>query len=286
MMDDTPLQNIYLSEDSLPIMTLLPESVNESSGLVFFNDQIWTHNDSGDGPQLFEVSSTTAEVNHKIELINAQAKDWEELAQDNDYVYVGDFGNNNGNRDNLTIYKVPKTSLTEDSTTATAEKIFFSYPDQTIFNAGAYNHNFDCEAMISAGDNLYLFSKNHENGKCRLYSLPKTPGTYSANLLTEMNTDGLITAAAIDTEQQVVVLLGYNVYNQNGKWHNKPFVWLLTDYDSNDFFSGNSLRINLPVEKQMEGICYAGNGMYIISSEGEGGETGFLFSFDAEKWIR
>ena len=32
--------------------------------------------------------------------------DWESLAADNNFIYVGDFGNNFSNRDNLTILKI------------------------------------------------------------------------------------------------------------------------------------------------------------------------------------
>lgn len=279
--------SMFPVEESLPVLTVLPSRVDESSGLSFFNDQIWTQNDSGDGPKLYQVSLSEPKLLRTIKVEHADAEDWEDLTQDDEYLYIGDFGNNKGNRKDLAIYKVLRASLeSPDTASVTAEKIFFNYPDQAAFNNKAYQHNFDCEAMVSLGDSLYLFSKNHQDQQCRLYSLPKTPGTYAAVLKAEMNTKGLITAADLDEETGVLALLGYNVYQKWGAWHNKPFVWLLTDFEGADFFSGRSRRIDIGIEKQTEGICFDGQGGIIISSEGEGGASGYLFFFDLKKWIK
>ena len=47
----------------------------------------------------------------------------------------------------LGVKEVPKNELTKD-TVSNFEVIEFRYPDQERFDRGAYQHNFDCEAMI------------------------------------------------------------------------------------------------------------------------------------------
>lgn len=277
----------YTNLDTLQLLINLPSNVDESSGLSFWNEGIWTHNDSGGEPELYHVSSTDPQLLATIGIDSAKAKDWEELARDSSHIYIGDFGNNKGNRKDLRIYKVPLGDLIDSvGTSATAGKIEFTYPDQTNFKKRAYQHNFDCEAMIAVGDSLYLFSKNHQDERCRLYRLPKTPGQHTATLISEMDTDGLITAADIDPENKIVVLLGYNVYQKMGKYRDKPFVWLLHDFPGNSFFEGRSVRINLAEERQTEGVCFGREGQLIISSEGEGKASGGLYSLNYRKWLK
>ena len=43
-----------------------------------------------------------------IKIDNAKNDDWEELAEDDEFIYIGDFGNNNGKRKNLCIYIIRK----------------------------------------------------------------------------------------------------------------------------------------------------------------------------------
>ncbi len=283
---DSPESEIILA-DSLKLLTKFPAKVDESSGLCMSDGVLWTHNDSGDDPVLYQVSTQMPDLIQSVEIENAQSRDWEELAMDSAYIYIGDFGNNRGNRRDLTIYKVPKASLKQQRTQAvTAESIEFQYPDQSNFAARPYQHNFDCEAMIAVGDSLYLFSKNHQDKRCRLYALPKDPGKYTAVLKSEMDTRGTITAADIDAEGQVVALLGYNVYQEFGQFRNKPFVWLLSDFPETRFFEGKSFRVDFPKERQTEGICFGVNGGLIISSEGERGGSGGLFFWDFKKWLK
>jgi hypothetical protein len=274
----------YPVEDSLVAQAILPSAVHESSGLVLL-DGLWTHNDSGDSPVLYQVSTDQPKVLQRVKIKQARARDWEDITRDSAFVYIGDFGNNSGRRQDLVIYKVAIDSLVDGDDTATAEAIYFSYPDQTDFEPPAYQHNFDCEALISLGDSLYLFSKNHQDLHSRLYALPKTPGTHVARLKSRMNTDGVITGADIDPESGLVVLLGYRFNSSLLGESFDPFVWLLSDYTAADFFSGQALRVDLPFRLQTEGICHFGNGQLLISHEVEGGGTARLYRFDSKKWL-
>src|SRR5574344_1541180 len=89
----------------------LPEKLSGTSSLLFYNDKLLTMNDHKDPYIYFLNNEGTI-----IDSINTHIKfyDLEDMAQDEDYIYLGDFGNNaHGNRDDLCIYKIKKSSLKE-----------------------------------------------------------------------------------------------------------------------------------------------------------------------------
>ena len=240
----------------------LGNRVHETSGLIWWDNQLWTHTDSGGKPALYAVDKSTGKVLKIVTITNATNVDWEDIAQDDDYIYIGDFGNNeHGNRKDLKIYKVKKSDV-KSKTAVEAAVINFSYNDQTNF-AAAYpdNTNFDCEAMIAYGDSLFLFSKDWVDNKTRLYKLPKLPGTYTAVNIGELNVNGLITGATIIPNKRVIVLTGYNPLLM-------PFIYLLYDFTGDRFFAANKRKIGIKQSfLQVEGICYLTDTNFYISNE-------------------
>ena len=236
--------------------------INESSGLIWWKKLFWTHDDSGGQPVIYGMNATTNTIQRTVVIKNATNVDWEDIAQDNGFIYVGDFGNNaNGNRTNLKIYRISKTNVnTGDSVQAGI--INFSYSDQTDFSAkGNNNTNFDCEALIAYGDSLYLFSKDWIDLKTRLYRLPKKPGTYKAVKLAELDVQGLITGADVLPTQRVIVLSGYNSTLS-------PFLYLLYDFSGNHFFSANKRKVLLNESlTQTEGISAKTTTQFFTTNE-------------------
>jgi hypothetical protein len=236
--------------------------LNESSGLIWWNKQIWSHNDSGNDPAIYSMNTTTSNIQRNVTVSNATNIDWEDIAQDNKFIYIGDFGNNaNGNRTDLKIYKIAKADVLAGNT-VTASVINFSYNDQTDFTPkGNNNTNFDCEGMIALGDSLYLFSKDWVDNKTRLYKLPNKPGTFSAIKLGELNVQGLITGTDILPRQRVIVLTGYSASLS-------PFIYLLYDFSGNHFFDANKRKVLLNQSfTQTEGICAKTTTTFFISNE-------------------
>lgn len=275
--DDHDSSKDYGTEDNLITLTSLNSDLRESSGLILMNDLLWSHNDSGDNALIYNISENSPEIYKTAAITNANNSDWEDIAQDNSHLYIGDFGNNSGEREDLSIYKIPKANLPEDTE---AEIIKFIFSDQTVFENTSSMHNFDCEAIIATEEHLYLFSKNHLDQQTKLYKLPKEPGTYFANRIDIFDADGLITGAGFDKTSNTLCLLGYNTINE--AFH--PFIWILYDFNEQDFFGGKTKRVNLPILTQMEGICAKGNDIFLISSENEDGTGPSLYSFDAGKW--
>jgi len=248
-----------------PVKYLLPDEIDETSGLAYLNGKLWTINDSGGLNALYAFDTTTGEIIQVITIANSNNIDWEDLASDDEYIYIGDFGNNSGTRDDLAIYRVLKADIPlEGNGTVESDKITFVYSDYDGISEKRKSHNFDCEAFIATDDSLYLFSKNHENQKTKLYKLPKLSGNYIAEMVTIFNSAGLITGADINNESNEITLVGY----VNNEW--TPFTWLLFDFKDNDFFGGNKRRIDLLniIATQTEAIAYTIGKNEVITSEG------------------
>ena len=239
---------------------VLDKSLHETSGLIFWNGLLWTHNDDTD-THLYALDTLSGVVGKKIQLNRVANRDWEEITQDSVYMYIGDFGNNyKGNRKDLKILRIEKQSLLLSQ--PKIDTIAFLYPNQTDFNNQHSNRtNFDCEAMIVYKDSLYLFTKEWKSKKTSIYSLPKTPGNYVAQYKISYPIKGLITGSRCLEEKKIVALCGYSKKL-------KPFLYLLYDFKDNDFFSGNrrKIKIKLPFH-QIESIT-TNNGLhYYLTNE-------------------
>ncbi len=261
------------------IVNPLPQPVNETSGLIFWNGGLWTQNDSGNEPKLYKLDTITGQILQTITIEGAENIDWEDLAQDDSRIFIGDFGNNIGNRTDLKIYVAEKSVFpAEGDGSVPATVINFSYGDQQNFERANRNNDYDCESLLASGDSLYLFTKNWVNEQSRLYSLPKVAGEYQIFPLASFDTDGLITGADFLAGGNEVVLCGYKNYI--------PFMWLLFDFSENRFFSGNKRRIGfsgLP-GTQTEGICYTFGKNVYISSEKTTISPAKLFRINTSPW--
>lgn len=238
----------------------LPTRLNGTSGLMFFDGKLYTHNDHGD-KKIFQIDTTDGHILDSIAFSGIAHQDIEDCDQDSLYIYLGDHGNNNsGIRRNLHILRIAKASLL--SGRPQIDTIWFSYPEQTDFSTSSANGtDFDCEAFIAAEDSLYLFTKQWVSEGTALYALPKTPGTYSARLVSTWNVGGLVTGATYNPRKRQVVLCGYSSLLQ-------PFVVLLYDYAGNDFFSGNKRKMSLGLAfHQVEGIAVGDDYHYYLTNE-------------------
>jgi hypothetical protein len=280
--------------------------LNENSGLTFIDGNLWTFNDGGNAAAIYRINVSTGNIIQTVRITNATNVDWEDITSDANYIYIGDFGNNaNGNRQDLKIYKIAKTSLSYDPvqtvTEATAEVINFSYEGQTDFTPrGNNNTEFDCEAFFVKDNQLHLFSKDWV-GTERLtkhYTLSTTPGTHQAKYIEQFNVNGLISGADISTTNiNEIVLVGYSSNFL------EVFMWVLFDYSGNEFFNGNKRKIGLGQSinlsdrtkdrGQIEGITFTTNGNGYISSEKVNRVVfGFtltvpprLYSFTTTEWV-
>ncbi len=250
----------YPSASIAPISSyLLDSALAESSGLIEWNGYLYTHNDNSD-THIYQLNKPNGKIVKTIPLPGVKNVDWEEISQDENYIYIGDFGNNaKGNRTDLKIYKVDKSSLL---TTPVIETINFSYSNQTDFTAKPTNKtDFDCEAMMVTSDVILLFTKQWVSNKTSIYKLPNTPGTHVANLITTIDVSGLITGATVKSDFHLIALCGYSKML-------RPFIYLIYDYKDTDFDASNKRKINFsPNFHQVEGIATVDGLEYFLINE-------------------
>jgi len=240
----------------------LSRPLREISGVFREGRNLWAIVD-GPGSKLYKID-TSGNIVQEISLSNARTTDVESVTADEDYVYMGDTGNNHGNRKTLSIYKIKKALISNDPKTAVnVEVISFQYPEADAGKRKRSN-NYDAESLISVKDSLFIFTKRRGDHQTELISIPKIPGSYVARSVDIFNCDGLITDAAINKEGNEVVLLGY----LNGHFY--PFVWLFNNFHGTNFFSGSHRQYQLTTKEmdwQTEGICYLTDHLWALSCE-------------------
>ena len=240
----------------------LDRRLPENSGIIYFRSSLWTINDSGGDPFIYAFSPASGIILQIIEISNGQNLDWEEIAQDSEFLYVGDVGNNYGRRQKLVIYKIPKRSVPlTGNTSLEASKIIFSYKDRQTGMNLRQRSTHDCEAFFVYNDSIFLFTKNWQEQTSSLYKLPVIPGSYEVSASAEFQSGGLITGADISDDYSFVVLTGYRDYI--------PFIWVLSDYTLPDFFSGRKQRFDFPdfLNLQNEGVAVKNASLIFISCE-------------------
>lgn len=241
----------------------LPPNLSESSGVIYFNNKLITHNDSGKENNLYEVDTISGLVTRTITISNAVNIDWEDITHDENSIYIADIGNNSGDRTDLKIYKISKSDYTA-SNSVVADIIEISYTNQSDFTSKTNNTEWDAEALVSFNTtHLVLFSKNWVNGNTNAYLVPKTPGNYGLSpLVTTLNSGGLITGGTFNPLTAKLYLIGYNSILQ-------PFVWESENFTNNDVFSGTNTQTFLSALgfEQVEAITYINENKYYVTSE-------------------
>ncbi|MBN1789203.1 MAG: hypothetical protein JW830_01815 [Bacteroidales bacterium] len=255
----------------------LPAVLQENSGMTELGNLIWFINDGGNEPALYGYSMEQDAVLRTVVVRDVVNTDWEDIVQNENYLFIGDFGNNSGDRTNLRIHIIRKSELLEDTDTITmAGTIAFSYSDQTSFTPQVENTPFDCEAFIATRDSLYLFTKNWQEFETRIYSLSIEPETQVAKLRTKWSVPGLVTAAAWAPDNQELLLLGYTPLI--------PFIRVYTE------FSPDNLTYQDRVGRdfgdfwgtQTEGILISSDNTVYISSEGVLDNNASLYRLEFE----
>lgn len=240
-------------------ITILSDSISETSGLIAFDNLLWTHNDDKDNT-LYALD-TLGKIKKKVVFPNLKNNDWEEISQDKNYIYIGDFGNNfSGNRTDFRIIKIDKKTFYEKK--PKTEIISFSYENQTNFKSQKTNTtNFDCEALIVQNDTIYLFTKQWRKKQSSVYALPNSAGNHIAKLQTTLNTKGLITGATFLSSSKTIVLCGYSKKA-------KPFLYIISGFKNNDFESVKKEKIKLKLPfHQVEAIATFDDSRLYITNE-------------------
>lgn len=115
--------------------------IEEASGIVASRKNpgvIWVHNDSGDAARLYAIDTKAALLGICV-VSGAHARDWEDIAvgpgpdPNQQYLYIGDIGDNNARHPSVRIYRVPEPDLNPgrpfgEMPIGPAETIELTYP--------------------------------------------------------------------------------------------------------------------------------------------------------------
>ena len=216
----------------------IPQELKENSGHIFHNGKLISHNDSGNVPVLYVLDTVSMEITRRVTVSNAMNIDWEDITQDNDFIYIGDIGNYSGTRTDLAVYKIPKIDF-DNGDTVTAEIIAFHYEDQVEFVDNGKS-NWDAESLTVFDDQLWLFTKQWIDEGTVVYSIPKESGDHTAKRVGAHEVDGLVTGATFNELSNDLVLIGYSNTLQ-------PFVIRAKDIEATSIFGDNVERIPLDI---------------------------------------
>jgi hypothetical protein len=248
----------------IKLVNSLPVALHETSGLACDTlpgniSVLRSHNDKGAAPIIYTLNPATAEIIQSMFIMGIENKDWEDLAQNDTMLFIGDTGNNKGKRSNFTIYALPKRQLLESKDTILFDgyEINYVYQNQQEVAKGEA-HNYDAEAIVYDQGFLYVFSKNRKDDSTVIYKLLDKAGFQVAERVSAFKTGFLVTSATKYNGHWYV--LGYQKKGKCEllKLHAdllKPSIlekWIFGDYADLG---------------QMEAICFDANGTLYITAE-------------------
>lgn len=225
--------------------------VPESSGLAPAAPAgtYYSFGDSGNPPRLFHLDAT----GHLLGTVDVGAPntDWESLTRDpRGNYYLGDCGNNNNRRRDLSIYRF------RPELPGQVGAIRFAYPDQTAFPPATDQCNFDVEASLWHDGQVWLFTKDRgRQATSKVYTVPDQPGSYTAKLMTSLAIPGEVTDAALRADGHRLVLLG------------RGELFILDGNSWADILKATPRRIDLSGAGQTEGAVFKNDKTLLISTE-------------------
>ena len=261
--------------------------IKEMSGIVKskrFEDVFWVHNDSGDSARLFAINGKGKVIypgylnaygeeyeegkhewaGHTIFL--AANLDWEDIAVDDEMIYISEMGNNGNARRDLGVYVVPELNPREVGGTRVLKYLPIRYPEQKEFPAKKWH--YDSEAIFTFQGKLYFITKHRPAGQIDqfekgavLYRLD-TKYTDEFNILERVDEHGemmAITGSDMSPNGNQLAVVGYQQ------------LWVFDRPRRGDrFFSSGALFLQLEQQLtgQIEAVAWVDNETILIGNEG------------------
>lgn len=263
-------------------------AIGEMSGLVKsrrFPGVYWVHNDSGDRPRLFAIDrqgnviitdylrnlyygenkEPGKELWPGLAILSAANVDWEDIAVDDDFLYIADLGNNDNARRDMGVYVLYEPNPRAVHESRILKFLPIRYPEQHNYPANEWH--FDSESLFIAGGELYFLTKHRQAGKpmgwqkgVNLYRL-ETAYTDRANILKKIDSNEditLATGADVSPDGKKLAILSYT-----GLWvFDKPRF-------GSRWISGTPrmLVLDPKITRQVEAVCWDDNETILISNE-------------------
>ena len=158
-------------DDPVQIGSVQSVAVTEASGMVASRKNpgvLWVHNDSGDSARVFAMGMDGANLG-TFNIVGITARDWEDIAlgpgpvAGEDYLYIGDIGDNNGVYSSIVVQRVLEPSVGPGGGTVDVygvESIELVYPA---------SEKMDAETLLidPVNGDLYIISKREI--PCRIF---------------------------------------------------------------------------------------------------------------------
>lgn len=250
----------------------LSHELREISGIESLGkDKLVAINDGGN-PNTLYVLSFEGKLEKTVKVVNAENVDWEDIASDSEYLYIGDIGNNLNKRKFLCIYKVKKSDVLND-TEVKAEKITFSYQEQTSFPPSKAERFFDAEALFHRDGKLYILTKTNDepwSGKSWVYELPIIPGNY------ELKKHGEIVVGTDGWYKDAITAADY----MNGKIYFSTYDRIVT---CDDDFENIEVIYTYTEATQKESLLVLSNGLFVADERHSFLGGGYLYRIEIKK---
>jgi hypothetical protein len=267
--------------DEIKIEFSLPKKLKEVSGIVLSQDKntIWAIEDQGNKNVVYGLDKQGKLVTDVL-VENAENNDWEDITKDaQGNIYLGDFGNNDNNRQNLAILKLDLKDASQ-KTTKVVQTTKFHYEGQTEFPPKKSNWLYDCEAFVEMNGNFYLFTKNRSkgfDGTFLVFQIPNKEGDFEAKLIGKLKlagkySDAAITSAAINSTNDKIVLLTHKN------------IHVLSGFTTDNFNTAKIEKVSLNHNSQKEAVVFLDDKTLLIADEKDK-ETGgnvYRFEFDSK----
>ena len=232
----------------------LPEG---SGAAAAGSTRIWSHNDSG-LPELVRVDAQSGD-SRRVKVHGADVEDWEAIAAGpcatGTCLYIGDIGDNDARRRDVTIYVVPMPT-DSDTDVRVAQRIRARYPD------GPH----DAEALLVAANGDILIVTKGDTGPVAMYRVPRTGGTVEMERIAAPERQGQVGADDRITDGAISPDGGWIVFRTKTdlRFHRAA------DVRSGKWREVGRSDVSALGEPQGEGVTFAGPRVLYLVGEGGG----------------
>jgi len=171
----TPASGWHTQPDS----SALPLMLKEVSGAVaasHFPGCYWAIEDGGNPAalHLIDFSSGVRRVTLNIE--GAENKDWEDLTSDGTYLYVGDLGDNEADRNAIQIYRIPEPKA-DNLLFTTGDTLEWTPNNMQIRSLEYPDGPRDAESLVALpfSDEILIITKRDPEARVYSYSKSHAP---------------------------------------------------------------------------------------------------------------
>jgi len=239
--------------------------INEASGIAASQknkDVLWAHNDSGDSPRVFAFNTKGKHLG-VYSIAGVSNRDWEDMAvgpgpiDGEQYLYVGEIGDNNAQYDLKYIYRVPEPTVDPNQAPANTTingvgKIAFRYPDGRR----------DAETLMvdPLTKDIYIVSKREANVKVYRAPYPQSiDETVTLEHVAKLSLSQTVGGDISTSGLEILIKTYTNVYF----WRRTPEQTLWS------VFADNPSPLPYSLEPQGEAICWKADavGYYTVSEE-------------------